>query len=152
MVPNGCSTVSRREAHLLRMFVEPALHGLENVLMFPSGDPSLLAAGASLLDGAALAGIGPVAAQEHSMFFVGVVVGEPFAGRTDVDVFLHDVAKVLLAETALGNEARGHRLGQSNSDAGIFAGQDFLAAEVATVSDGIELLNPQRCLRLLGHR
>jgi len=25
-------------AHLLRMFVEPALHRLKNVLMFPSGD------------------------------------------------------------------------------------------------------------------
>ena len=26
--------------HLIRMLVEPALHRFENVLMFPSGDPS----------------------------------------------------------------------------------------------------------------
>ncbi len=45
-------------AHLLRMLVEPALHRLENVLMLPSGDPSLLAGGAAVLDGAALAGVG----------------------------------------------------------------------------------------------
>src|ERR1019366_2532771 len=51
-------------AHLLRMLVEPALHRLENALMFPSGDPSLLAGGATVLDGAALAGVGPVAAQD----------------------------------------------------------------------------------------
>ena len=30
-------------AHLLRMFVEPSLHRLENVLMLPSRDPSFLA-------------------------------------------------------------------------------------------------------------
>ena len=47
-------------AHLLRAFVEPALHRLENVLMLPPGDPSLLAGGATVLDGAALAGVGPV--------------------------------------------------------------------------------------------
>ena len=37
-------------AHFLRMLVEPALNGFENVLMFPSGDPSFLAGGASGLD------------------------------------------------------------------------------------------------------
>jgi len=43
--------------HLFRMFVEPALHCLENVLMLPSRDPSLLAGSTALLDGAALTGI-----------------------------------------------------------------------------------------------
>ena len=49
-------------AHLFWMFVEPALHGFENMLMLPSGDASLLACGAGVFDGAALAGIGPVPA------------------------------------------------------------------------------------------
>ena len=61
-------------AHFLRMLVEPALHRLENVLMLPSGDPSLLAGGATVLDGAAPA--------SQSIFLVRVVVGEPFTGRT----------------------------------------------------------------------
>ena len=41
---------------------------------------------------------------------------------SDVDVLLRDIAEVLFAETALGNNARGHRLGQSNRDAGILSG------------------------------
>ena len=98
-------------AHLLRMFVEPALHRLKNVLVLPSGDPSFLAAGAGLLDGAVLTGIGPVAAQDQSMFFVGVVVGERFAGRTDVNVVPSHVAEVLLAETPFGIESEVIGLG-----------------------------------------
>src|SRR5262249_25645013 len=42
-------------AHFFRMLVEPALNGLENMLMLPTRDPSLLACGAAVLDGAALA-------------------------------------------------------------------------------------------------
>jgi len=44
------------------MLIKPPLHSFENMLIFPSSDPSLLAGGAGALDGAALAGIGPVAA------------------------------------------------------------------------------------------
>ena len=88
-------------AHLLRMLVEPALHRLENTLMFPSGDPSLLAGGATVLDGAALAGFGRVAAQDQSVFLGRVVVGEPFAGRTDVNVLPSQIAEVLLAKAPL---------------------------------------------------
>ena len=47
--------------HFLWMFIEPALHRLENVLMLPSGDQSFLGGGAAMLDGAVLAGVGPVA-------------------------------------------------------------------------------------------
>ena len=35
-------------AHLLRMLVEPALNGFENVLMLPSCDPSLLGGGTAM--------------------------------------------------------------------------------------------------------
>src|SRR5437763_6594418 len=66
--------------------------------MLPPGDPSLLAGSAAVLDGAALAGVGPVATQHHSIFLVRVVVGEPFTGRTNVNVLLSHVAKVLLTE------------------------------------------------------
>src|SRR5674476_1588551 len=79
-------------AHLPRMLVEPALHRLEHALMFPSGDPSLLAGVATVLDGAALAGVGPVAAQDQSVFLGRVVVGEPFAGRTHINVLFSHIA------------------------------------------------------------
>src|SRR5580704_3710748 len=83
-------------AHLLRMLVEPALNGFENVLMFPSGDPSFLAGGASGLDCTALADVGPVAAQHQSVFLGRVVVGELLAGRTNVNVLGSHIAEVLL--------------------------------------------------------
>jgi hypothetical protein len=51
-------------AHFFRMLVEPALDGLESLLMVPTRDPSLLAGGAALLDEATLAGAGPVAVQD----------------------------------------------------------------------------------------
>ena len=56
--------------HFLRVLIEPALHRFQNVFVFPAGDASLLAAGASFLDRAALACVGPVAAQDQSVFFV----------------------------------------------------------------------------------
>ena len=62
-------------AHRLRILIETLLHGFENVLMLPSGDPSPLAGGAALLNGASLAGVGPVAAQDHSIFLGCIVVG-----------------------------------------------------------------------------
>jgi len=44
------------------------LHGFDNVLMLPSRDPSLLASGTAMFDGAVLAGIGQIAAQDQSVF------------------------------------------------------------------------------------
>jgi hypothetical protein len=85
-------------AHLLRMLVEPVLDGFENVLMLPSGDPSLLAGSAAVFDGAALANIGLVAAQDQSIFLGSEVIGELFAGGTDVNVLLSHVAEVLFAD------------------------------------------------------
>ena len=58
-------------AHFFRVLVEPALDGFENMLMLPARDPALLAGGAAVLDGAALAGVGPVAAQDQPVFLVG---------------------------------------------------------------------------------
>jgi hypothetical protein len=55
-------------AHLLWMLVESPLYCLENMLMLPTADPPLLARGATVLDGAALASIGRVAAQNQSIF------------------------------------------------------------------------------------
>src|SRR5271167_3637373 len=87
-------------AHLLRMLVEPALNGFKNMLVFPSRDPSFLGSRATMLDGAALAGIGPVAAQDQSVFLGRIAVGELLTGRTNVNVLVSHIAEVLLAEAA----------------------------------------------------
>ena len=55
-----------------------------------------------MLDGAARAGIGPVAAQDQPVFFVRVAVGETFTCRTDVEIITGHVAEVLLAEAPIG--------------------------------------------------
>jgi hypothetical protein len=43
------------------MFVEPALHRVENVLMLPSSDPSFLTGSAGIFDGAVVTGLGRIA-------------------------------------------------------------------------------------------
>jgi hypothetical protein len=69
------------------MLVSPAsASGFENMLMLPARDPSFLAGGAAVFDGAARAGIGPIAAQDQTVFFVGVAVGETFTCRTDIEI------------------------------------------------------------------
>ena len=88
-------------AHCLRVRIETLLHRFKQVLVLPSRDPSFLGGGAVVLDGAALVGVGPVAVQDKPMFLVGEVVGEPFTGRTNVNVLFSHVAEVLLAEAPL---------------------------------------------------
>jgi hypothetical protein len=48
------------------MFVEPALHRFENMLMFPAGDPAVYCRCATALERAGPAGVGPVAARNLS--------------------------------------------------------------------------------------
>jgi len=134
--------------HLLRMLIEPALHRFQHMLMLPSGDPSFLAGRATVFDGAALTGVGPVAAHHLAVLLVRVVVREAFTGRTNINVFLSYVAEVLFAEAAFRLRVRGHRLRQRHRDVGLFARQDLLAVEVAAIGDGFELLRLQSCLRV----
>jgi hypothetical protein len=68
-------------AHFLRVLVESALDGFENMLMLPARDPSLLAGGAAVLDSAALAGASPIAAQDQPIFFIRVAVSESLTSR-----------------------------------------------------------------------
>src|SRR5215510_8016931 len=49
-------------AHGLRVLIEALLYFLQHMLMLPACDSSLLASGATLFDGTALTGVGPVAA------------------------------------------------------------------------------------------
>src|SRR5258708_39551211 len=92
-------------AHSLRVLIEPLLHCLDDVLVFPPRDPALYGGRAAALNRAGPAGIGPVAAQPESVFDVGVVVPQPLTGRTAIDVLLRQIDEVLLAKPALGLDA-----------------------------------------------
>src|SRR5512141_2678252 len=83
-------------AHGLRILVEPLLHSLDHMLVFPPCDPSLLAGCAVVFDGAALADIGPIVAQLQPVFDIGVMVPEPFSGWATIDVLLRQIDEVLL--------------------------------------------------------
>ncbi len=61
-------------AHGLGVLVEPSLDGFENLFVLPPSDAAFLARCATLLDGAALADVGPVAAQGQPVLLVRVVV------------------------------------------------------------------------------
>src|SRR4029077_10350878 len=86
--------------HCIRISVQARLHGIDNVLVFPTRDATLRSLRALSLHRAGAARIGPVAAQDQSIFLVREVVGELLTGRTNVNVLLSHVAEVLLAEAA----------------------------------------------------
>src|SRR5215470_19217501 len=106
------------------------------MFMLPARDAPFLAGGTAALEGTALAGVGPVAAQNEPVFLCREAVGETLTGRTDVEILVSHVAEVLLAETPLGLGVRGHRLGQCHRDPGLVTRKDLLAVEVAAIGHG----------------
>jgi hypothetical protein len=52
-----------------------------------------------MLDGAALAGVGPVTAQNQSAVFSREGVRKRLSGGTNINVLLTDIAEVLIAES-----------------------------------------------------
>src|SRR6202040_4430384 len=98
--------------HGLRVFVEPPLHRLRDMLVLPSRDASLLARGALMLDGAAATGARPVAPQSLPPLNGREVVFEMLPSWTAIDILAGNIDKVLLAEPALRFCARCHRLWQ----------------------------------------
>src|SRR5262245_21851815 len=79
--PDGVLNGLTPPALPFRMF-QRLLHRFENMLMLPSGDPSLRAGSTAMFDGAASPRVGPVAAQAQSAFLSCEAVGKPFASRT----------------------------------------------------------------------
>ncbi len=98
-------------AHLLGMLVEPALDGLENILMLPTRDPALAARRALGLERTAQTGCRPIATQRLAVFLVRIPIGQPLAGRATIDIVLDDIDEVLLAKAPFGLGARGIGLG-----------------------------------------
>ncbi len=73
-------------AHGIRVSDEALLHGLQDVLILPAGDASLLASGTASLE------LLPV-------LLVRVVVLDFLASRTAIDIVVAKIDKVLLAES-----------------------------------------------------
>ena len=115
------------------MLIEPLLNLVEKMLVLPAGDPPFLAGGACVLDGAALARGGPVAAQAQALLLVRVAVGQTLAGRTDVDIVVGQIAEVFLSEAAPRPGRRGLRFGERERDVRPVAFKDLVPVEVAPI-------------------
>src|SRR4029450_3734258 len=137
--------------HLLGMFVEPALDGLEDLPMLPTRDPALAAGRALGLDRTGQTGCRPIAAERLALLLIRISIGQQLAGRAEIDIFLGNIDEVLLTKAAFGLGARGHGFGQRDGDARLLARKDLLAVEVAPIRHDIEAIQLQGCLRLLGY-
>jgi putative transposase len=118
--------------HRIRIFVQPPLHGFDNVIVLPPLDAALRSLRALSLQHAGVARVGPVAAQDQSIFLVRKVVGELLTGRADVNVLLRHVAEVLLAEAPFRKRTTTWSA-FIRTHLALLAGTDFFSAEVLTL-------------------
>src|SRR5262245_66348701 len=126
--------------HGLWVLIETLLDLFQHVLMLPACDSTLHSGRAAMLERAVATCIRPVAPQLQPILLVRVVVFKLLAGRTAIDILVSEINEVLLAETALCLNAGCHRLWKRHNDARLVAGEDLLAAEVAAVGNGLELV------------
>jgi len=126
--------------HLLRMLVESALDPLKHMLMLPTRDPALAGRRAFGLESTGQTGRRPIATHPLAYFFARKTIGQPLAGRAEINIVLGDIGKILLAKAALGLGARGHGFGQRDGYACLIAGQNLLAIEVVSISHDIDAL------------
>ena len=116
--------------------------------MLPARDTPLLAGCAARLKRTVTACICPITPQPLVALLVCVMVLQLFAGRTAVHVLVAKIGKVLLAEATPCLNARGHRFGKRHRDVGLVALEDFIAAVVAAISNGFELIDAKDLFRL----
>lgn len=140
------------QGHRIGIAAQAPTHLVDQVLMLPTGDAALLAAGAAVPDRTILTLVGPVTADLQAAFLPRVAVSQVAPGGAAVDIPLRVVEEVGLHEHALAAVAGGFRARHRHGDAGFVTGKDLGAAEVALVGDGMQLLAPQRRLGRRRHR
>src|ERR1700686_1541745 len=150
-VPNGCSTVCRRTPMASGMRSSRACI-LEHVLILPAFDDPPLGRGAPGSERTGDAGAQvAVAVEVFGVIRAAMDFGEFCARRTGVVVALGVVDEVLPGEQAALGPARCQGLGHDRCDARAFAREDLVAAEVAAVGQGGDLLAARGLLRLARH-
>ena len=127
-------------AHGLWVCIKTLLHGLEQMLMLPSWNPPLWSCRALGFERTILTGCGPVAPYVLAIFLARKTIWQLLPSRTAIGVLLWQIDKVRLAEAPIRPGTRRLRLGQSYRDAGLVAGEDLGAAEVAAIGNGLERL------------
>src|SRR5215467_77159 len=87
-------------AHGIRIFVEPFLHRLDNLLVLPPRDATLFARRALSFDRAGMARIGPIAAKFLAVFLSRKTVREFLTRRANINILSRLIDKILLAVPA----------------------------------------------------
>src|SRR5260370_34604977 len=97
-------------AHLVRISIEPRLHGLEDGFVFPTRDPALPTRRALALQRARLTGGRPIAAQCLAVLLVCITIGQPLTGGGKIYNVPGDIEAILLAEPPLCPRTKGHKI------------------------------------------
>src|SRR5262249_1033484 len=98
-------------AHGTRIFVEPCLHGLDNLLVLPPRDATLSSRRALSFDWAGTARISPITVKCLAVLLVRIAILQFLTRRAAIDIFIGQIHKVLFAKAAFRLGTGGHRFG-----------------------------------------
>src|SRR6478735_12231175 len=113
--------------HCIRISVKARLHGIDNVLVFPTRDAALRSLRALGLQRAGPARVAPVAVQNQSIFLAREAVDERLTSWTNVIIIFCHIAEILLAEAAFRLRLRCLGFWQRDRDASLIASEDLFA-------------------------
>ena len=106
--------------------------------MLPPRNPPLRPRRALGFDRTILTGRSPVASYQFAVLLAREAIWQLLFGRATIRVFLRQIDKVLLAKAPVRLGARRLGFGRCYDDAGLVAGENLRAAEVAAISHGLE--------------
>src|SRR6202007_2131632 len=140
IVPNGCSTVSRRRRMASgfassRCCTASSRCSCSHRAIRRSGPVVHRDLSEQFLTGG-----GPVTTQHLAVFFVCIAIRQSLPSWAAIGVLIWQISKVLFTEASVRLGARCQRLGQSYRDAGFVAREDLRAIEVAAISYSVERL------------
>ena len=84
------------------------------------------------------------------LVLVRVKVPQLFASRTAIHILIAKIDKVLLAKATPCLNPRCHRLWKRHRNSGLVTYDDFLAAVVAAIGNGLEFIDAEDFLRPAG--
>src|ERR1700760_2512814 len=92
IVPNGCSTVSRRSRIACGFSIQPLLRGLHHVLVLPTGDDPVLSLRAARLELAATTSFRRVTPNGALSIHRCEPIGQQLASRAAINILLGQIS------------------------------------------------------------
>ena len=120
--------------------LDGAERGLDEMRMWPSGDPTVVPGGATPFACAGLARVRPIAPHLQALLFAQGAMRQRLSRRAAIDIGVMVIGKVGLQEMALRPGAGRIRSGYGRGDAGLVAGKDFKSAELFPVGQDVPIV------------